>query len=161
MSPRHARYLQLLAVPSYVNVQYDVATGGLMATHVLHNFDRTRGHYEKEVQQLLFDAGHEVILESEFPTPGQKKPDGKLNGLPFEIKSVESAGHNAIKRKLNESLSQGCRHVVLYYPNPLIYSRAEIEGGCARYLGIIQHDGKADILENIWMVVSSCVFEFV
>ena len=148
------QYHKLKRNPLYVDVHYDAQTGGLQATHVEHRFDPKRGYYEKYIQELLFAHGHKVILESEvLQLQNVKTPDGSLNDRIFEIKAIEGTGHNNIKRKFNEAHSQGCEHVVLYYPNLSLYNEIALHIGYGKYQGVLRQHKLSDTLSHIWLVV--------
>ena len=79
-------YKRLRSDKNYIDVVFCTETGGLMATHKEHNFDKHKGHYEKEVQYIGFKYGNSVILESEKGNVlGKSYPDGLWNGKDFEI----------------------------------------------------------------------------
>lgn len=128
-------YERLKKDSDYSNVQYN-EKGGVMATHKDHSFDPNRGHYEKEVQKILFDNGDAIILENESGEPGQKFTDGYLNGVKTDIKAIEGSGKNNIKNKLNEARSQGAESVVLYFPKSELFSNERLQEGIKKFRGV-------------------------
>lgn len=142
---------------NYTNVRFNEKTGALQATHRDHTFDQNKGHYEKKVQQLLYEHGNMVILESEKKAEGIKTPDGSLNGSVFDIKAVEGTGKNNIKHKLNEAVGQGCSHVVLYFPDASLYDTKFVTDSYAKYKGVLVKEGKMDKLQHIWIVVGNSI----
>ncbi len=120
-----------------------------------HNFDPAFGALERQAQVVLFNHGHTVILKSERATVfGRKMPDGILNGNVFEIKAVLGTGKNNIKNKLLQSRSQGCSHLVLYYPVQSLFSMAAFTNGFQKYKGVLRIAGDSDPLINIWAIVA-------
>lgn len=158
MSERLKAYLELLKDNSYVDVRYNPINEGLMATHVEHKFHPHTGRYEKEAQRVLFEKGNKVILGSEVAPEGVKTPDGYLNDTIFDIKAVLGLGRNNIKNKLNEARSQGCRHVVLYYPPELDYEATVVDEGYYKYRGALRKAGLADPIQHLWVVKDDSVF---
>ncbi len=103
--------------PDYTDVKFDAKTGGLMATHKLHNFDKKGGEYEKQAQITGSKAGHSVIFEQERNITG-KKTEGKWDGLFFEIAGRETATENNVLKGLKHCASkQKTEIAVLVFPN--------------------------------------------
>ncbi|RYD52044.1 MAG: hypothetical protein EOP52_07650 [Sphingobacteriales bacterium] len=149
---------KLFANPEYYDVVFDPLTSGLKATHIHHNFDPAFGELEKEARDILYRHGHTVVLESERATElGRKIPDGLLNGNIFEIKTVLGTGKNNIKHKLLESRSQGCSHVILYYPIQSLFSHESFDTGYRKYKGVLKMDGSTNPLTSIWAIVSGTI----
>ena len=152
---REQEYNDFLSDKSYTDVLFNIATGALQATHLEHNFDRVKGYYEKHVQKIIYDNGNKIILESERKAPGIKTPDGTLNDIVFDIKSVEGTGKNNIKNKFNEAASQGCEHLVLFFPNADLYNQITIIQGYEKYRGVVKKEKKKDKLKYVWIIVNN------
>ncbi|PXV61177.1 hypothetical protein CLV62_12510 [Dysgonomonas alginatilytica] len=120
--------------PDYTNVEHN-DNGGVKATHKDHSFHPTKGHYEKEVQDILYKNGDVIILENEKGEPGKKFSDGYLNGVKTDIKAVEGSGKNTIKRKFQEAQSQEAESVILYFPDKELFSMERISKGLAMFKG--------------------------
>lgn len=119
---RTADYKKYKADENYTDVKMNDA-GGLKATHKLHNFDKKRGHYEKEARDILFNKGYKVILEKELPAAGEKTEDGvrhidgMLNDKSFEQATILGHGKNSIKHALQHAAGKNAEVPVLYFPN--------------------------------------------
>lgn len=115
---RSSKYDQLNENPNY----YDVKLGdnfGLKATHIDHNFDDRTGQNEKDVQNIGFQLGHEVIFEAE---PGKlqnvKYTDGTWDGKLFEIATAETATSSNFRNALKHCASKGKTEIaIIYVPN--------------------------------------------
>ena len=116
---REQKYQRLLTDPDYKNVAFDKANGGLKATHIHHNLDKKGGIYELAVQNAGFNAGHEVILESEwFKGFGVRSTEGIWDGRQFEVAGCETATSNNILRGLKHCASKKETQIaVLDFPN--------------------------------------------
>lgn len=153
-----ALYRRLLLDKDYVDVRFDVKSGGVSAVHKYHRFDQQRGpygtkrgEYEKRAVDVLRRKGNIVLLDSERPMLGTKTPDGILNGTLMEIKAVESAGHWAIRRKLFQAAMQGAACVILYFPERGLYSSKRIQDGLEMFLNDPQN--KSDLQGQISRIV--------
>lgn len=116
---RHqADYQKLVDNPEYRDVVFNKLNGGLMATHVEHNFDKQRGHYETSAQKAGYHTGYKVILEKEDHTKAHKKnTDGTWNNKPMEIAASETATNNNIRDKLKHCARKpNCKVAVLLFP---------------------------------------------
>jgi len=136
-----ALYRRLLLDNDYVDVRFDVRSGGVSAIHKYHRFDQQigpfgikRGDYERLVAGILLQKGFVIILGSERATSGIKTPDGTLNGTIMDIKTVESAGRWAIKDKLHAATKQGVETVILYFPIKSLFSEERIRVGWNKHL---------------------------
>lgn len=111
-------YERLKADPDYQDVEFNPENGGLKATHIEHNFDKDTGQYEKNVQDIGFNAGHAIILEAEPGDVHRKKyTEGTWNGLQFEIAGRETGTSNNIKRGLEHCADKRETEIaVLYFP---------------------------------------------
>jgi SPP1 gp7 family putative phage head morphogenesis protein len=112
---RRKDYLKLKKDENYKDVAFKEDNGGLKGTHINHQFDKKKGYYEKEVQNILFESGDKVILGDE-KTGNGKHPEGYLNDKIFEIKTIESLTSGSIKRNLELSARKNIDTVVLYFP---------------------------------------------
>lgn len=131
---RAAEYDDLKKDENYNDVAFNKNTGGLKATHKLHNFDPNRGHYEKEVRDILFAKGNKIILENESTGEG-KKVDGFLNDLKADISTIIGTGKNTTTRALLHSKSKGADTAILYYPEESNYSPEKVNNAIARFKG--------------------------
>lgn len=104
--------------PFYTDVRVDPTSGGMVATHILHHFDRRGGVYEKMVLQAGLTAGHTVILEAEDDSRyGERNVDGLWDGMFFEVVGCETATANNILRGLKHCASKVFTEVaVLVFP---------------------------------------------
>ncbi|MBD5217641.1 MAG: minor capsid protein [Bacteroidales bacterium] len=114
-----AEYERLKADPNYTDVEFDPVSGGVQASHIGHNFDKSGGEYERNVQLAGFRAGHVVIFESEPGNIfGKKYTEGTWDGLQFEVAGRESATANNIKRGLEHCADKKTTKIaVLDFPN--------------------------------------------
>lgn len=136
---RKSEYNALRKDKNYTDVRYN-DKGGLMATHKKHTFDRHKGQYEKDVQKVLFDNGHKIILESETGKAiGQKYTDALLDKLKAEIKTIEGDGKNTIKRAMQDAKKQGAESIILYFPDNGKFSMARLADSIAAYNGQTKH----------------------
>jgi hypothetical protein len=130
------QYNKLKEDKNYFNVVYSEETGGLMATHKEHCFDPKRGIYEKMVQQIGFENGYAVILESEkCKRLGERYPEGTWNGQTFEIGTSLGTGKNNIKAILNHAREKKVKIAIIYFPNEKIYSYKRLQDGVSKYYG--------------------------
>lgn len=136
----YQEFLRLINNPDYYEVAFDERSGGVSGIHRGHKFDKQigpfgyrRGEYEKMVCSVLRRNGYRVLLESERSRDNVKNNDGLLNDLPMDIKSVESNGIWSISSKLREAEKQGARVVILYFPDPTLYSKNRVLDGISKY----------------------------
>ena len=134
-------YLRLISDPDYVEVTFDDQSGGVSAVHREHRFDKQvgpfgfrRGDYELNVITVLRSNGYRIVLEAENSREKIKCRDGLLNDMPMEIKSVEGNGAWSISSKLLEAEKQGAQVVVLYFPEPSLYSKDRVLDGIGKYV---------------------------
>ncbi|MDR2764736.1 MAG: DUF935 family protein [Tannerella sp.] len=142
--------------PDYTDVKFDPKTGGLYAEHTQHNFDPNRGKYEREAAKVLYNYGRKIIFASERAPRGIKTPDGTLDDIPFDIKSIEGTGENNIKHKFNDAHRQGVETVVLYFTDKKYFSEDRILKGYKKYLGAV----KNDTIKNILYIVDGKLHRF-
>lgn len=159
-----ALYRRLLLDKDYVDVRFDVLSGGVSAIHKYHRFDQQsgpygikRGEYEKLAVNTLRRKGHVVILGSEREKPGVKMPDGTLDGLVMDIKAIESDGRWTIKKKMHAATKQGAKVLVLYFLNPVLYSRDRIESGWTSFSGDLDSQRYPQTLRRVVFVVGNKV----
>lgn len=119
---------------NYTDVVFDKKTGGLKATNKRHNFDKRKGHYEKEVRNILFKNGHKIILEDETTGTG-KKTDGYLNNYSTDISTILGTGKNTIVRALLHTKSKVADTAILYFPDTTNYSSNKLNNAIARFNG--------------------------
>lgn len=62
---RRKEYIAYLQNPNYLDASFNFDNGGLKALHRQHNIDSDKGWYETFVQDIGYQNGHNVILESE------------------------------------------------------------------------------------------------
>ena len=155
----YTEYLRLLQDEDYLDVTYDNESGGVSAVHRLHKFDKQvgpfgcrRGDYEIRVVSVLRTNGFRVLLESEESPFYTKNNDGLLNDSPMDIKTIESTGVWSISTKLRESEKQGANVVVLYFPDPTLYSNERVLDGISKYENNPQIQAKKTITECIVIV---------
>lgn len=134
---RRNEYQRLLNDPDYTDVEYNEENGGLKATHVDHNFDKTTGWYEKNAQNAGFKNGHSVILEEELQDIYKHKScEGLWDGLPFEIAGAETGTANNIRNALKHCASKpDTRIAVLFFPYDNFTSQ-DFNDGYAKFVGL-------------------------
>lgn len=141
---RYAEAKRLRETGEYYDIAVNPNGYGLKATHKSHNFDKNKGWYEKDVQNIGFNAGHSVILEAELDNIfGKRHTEGTWDGFVFEIASRETATVNNIKRGLEHCADKKTTEIaVLHFPdggfNPDNFNKA-----LHRYKGLEKlHDGQ-------------------
>lgn len=158
-------YQRLKKDKNYFDVVFDKSTGGMKATHNLHNFNPKKGHYEKEAMEILFKKGNGVVFESEIALLGDTTPDGLLNNIVFDIKSIEGQngilGKNNLKNKLIEGNRQGCKNVTLYFPDKNLYENGDqIRNAINRYLFNCKDKNIKPLIDDVWVVVNDEIKKF-
>lgn len=131
----YVSYLKYKKNKDYTNVLFDKKTGGMQATHKLHNFNKDTGKYEKFLRELFYKNGDSIILTNESSRIEGKKIDGFLNGKSFDISSILGEGKNTIKRALNHSKNKPAEVAILYFPNAENFSMERLENGINMYNG--------------------------
>lgn len=134
---RQIQYNALVNNESYYRVAYNSETGGLMATHIEHNFDKVGGEYEKQAQRIAFKEGHSVILGKETGGGlGVRYTEGLWDGLEFELSGRETATENNIFRGLKHCAQKRSTEVaVLYFPNGG-FENTVLDKAIRRYKGL-------------------------
>ena len=145
----------------YIDVRFDIMSGGVSAIHKYHRFDQEkgpygvkRGDYEIKVVDILRRKGYSIILETERAAAGVKTPDGFINGLLMDIKAVESSGRWAIKDKFHAATKQGVESLILFFCQRDLYSLERITDGWKKYL---QDESAQKYVQSIRQVL--CVLE--
>ena len=137
----YQEYLRLLHDPNYSDVSFDEQSGGISAIHREHKFDSEIGafgikigEYERITVDILRKRGHCITLESELAPNGVKTPDGFLDGIIMDIKSIDGFGKWAVKDKLHNATKQGVECVILYFHKKQLFSLGRIEDGWDKFL---------------------------
>lgn len=134
----YQEYLRLLKDPNYYDVTFDNQSGGVSAIHKEHQFDKSagpfgyaRGLYEKESVRVLMQNGHSIILGPELSSGAEvcKTFDGYLDGLPAEIKAIESNGRWATRTKIEKADRQGALMIILYFPKNELFTESRVIQG--------------------------------
>ena len=94
---------------------------------------------KKEVQDLFFKKGDEIILTSENPQIPGKKTDGTLNGKTFDISSILGSGKNTIKRALNHSKDKLADIAILHFPDAEAFEYERLETSIRMFNGQTQY----------------------
>jgi hypothetical protein len=160
IADNRAEYVRLKNDSNYTDVKFSENTGGLLAIHKDHNFDSAigrfgipRGDYERIVAEVLYNYGRSVVLQSEQLGENEKTPDGLLDGHVFDIKTIEGAGKNTIKRKFAEASLQECRTIVLYFHEQNTFSLQRIIDGYSHYL----RNSNSKRINTVYYIVGSKV----
>ena len=137
----YQEYIRLLNDSDYIEVTFDDQSGGVSAIHSSHRFDKQigpngikRGYYEYHVLNVYRKAGHSVILLKESEEVGKKQYDGLLDSIPCEIKTIERIGRWTIRTKIGDAIKQGAIIVVLYFPEPMLFSQELVQNGWKDYI---------------------------
>ena len=130
-------YKELKNNPEYKDVEFDVATAGVRATHKEHNFDAKKGYYETMVQDVGYKSGHKVILEKEVHNIYKKRnTEGTWDGMLFEIGAAENATEDNIRNALKHCASKpGAEVAVIFFPEKP-FDAAAFERGYSRFRGL-------------------------
>lgn len=148
-SEKHAerwfKFYDLQKNKEFTDVAFNMDNLGVKATHIEHNFNKHTGKYEKEVQDLFYNNGDEIILTSESSKIEGKKVDGLLNGETFDISSILGEGKNNIKNALNHSKSKRAEIAVLHFPDAKLFSLQRLETGVKMFKGQSDYEFKTII----------------
>jgi len=155
-------YERLKKDPDYRDVKYDEKSGGVKGTHKDHNFDKSKGKYEKNTRDIGFYNGHSVILESEKGKGiGENYTEGLWNGSKFELAGCEHTdNNNNILRGLKHCASKSeTETAVLYFPNGG-FIEGDVKRAINRYYGLKQTlgDGFKDF-SSIYVVADDKVWK--
>ncbi len=141
-------YEELKKDKDYINVCLDKTSGGVKASHLLHNFNHDTAREELKVQDILHKEGNSVILDKELPAKnekiidGIKIPDGTFNGYMMDISTIKGAGKNAIKRALHHTEKKGAEVAILYFKEKSFFSEELLNTGIAKFYGISKYQFK-------------------
>lgn len=128
-------YVSLKNNKHYNSVEFDEKTGGLKAVHKGHNFDKKKGHYEKEVADVLFKNGNKFIFKKESDC-SEKKTDALLNNKQAEITACETATENNIIKGLKHCRKNGKTEIaILYFPKSP-FEKQNFDNALKRYNGL-------------------------
>ena len=146
-------YERLSKDEKYKDVEYDPASGGMKATHIGHNsksndaqilrWNMTGADLEKEVQRLLFESGHSVVLCDESKKKGGNvltALDMLLDGIMMDIRSVtkrkmhygshlSAKNKQLIKYNARSDVQIPADSVCLYFHDGSMYHPSKITKG--------------------------------
>lgn len=159
----YQEYLRLKADSNYYDVYFDEYSGGFIAIHKEHMFDKqvgpfgySRGRYEIDIAYILERNGHSVILESEYPNgPGIKTCDATIDGFRAEFKTIESVGRWTIRTKIADAVKQGAEIVVLYFPDSIIYSKSCVLKGWREFISYFNKQENIPVIQILCLVDKS------
>ena len=154
LSEREKRYIDLSRNRDYTDVAFNRVNGGLKATHIYHNFDKSKGWYERTVQDVGFTNGHSVVLESEIGKQiGERYTEGEWNGRLFEIGAAETATSNNIKSALNHCSSKPeCKTAIVFFSTEDV-DMSQIRRTLSRWFGLIRSGAKGAVdFEEIYFI---------
>lgn len=169
MEQRRELYLKYKADGQYKDVMFDEKSGGLSAVHIKHKFSSekslidpsiSKGEYEKQCVRVLRDKGHVIILESEIKGNYVKTPDGFLDGILMDIKSIEGFGKYAVKDKLHGATKQGVECIILNFPQKSLYSPERISAGWEMFLNDKDSQRYVQTIKRVVCVVENDVIEW-
>lgn len=133
---RHDEFVKYLKNNDYKDQKFDWESLGYKATHNDHNFDKSTGKYEKDVQNAGFKNGDCVIFEAEHGKPdGQNYTEGLWNGYNFEIGSSLGDGKGNIKGILKHCKNKNAQIAVVNFPKPEIFSLNRLITGVKMFEG--------------------------
>lgn len=139
-------YDKLKADNNYTDVEFDEKTGGLKATHVKHRFDKNKGFYERNVQDIGYKNGYSVLLEKEESSEiGHKFTDGLWDGKKCEIAGAETATKSNIKKALIHCASKRETEIAIVYFPKIQPSEDIIQEGVAKYIGLLKNGADGTI----------------
>ena len=123
--------------PNFEDVFYDEKTGGITAKHILHNFDKVGGEYEKNVRDAGVAAGHSVIFGIERgDVKNLRSTEGLWDGLQFEVAGRETGTINNIKRGLEHCADKKTTEIaILDFPKGN-FNIDNLNKAIARYKGL-------------------------
>jgi hypothetical protein len=160
MNDNFSEYIKLKTNNNYIDVVYNNENGGLMATHKEHCFDKDKGYYEKNVQEIGYKYGHIVILEKEDHSLYKvKHTDGTWDGKIFEIVGVETGLENNIRNGLKHCAKKPNTEIaVLYFPSTN-FNVKNFEKGLSKYNGLINTNQYVKFLEIICISDGKIVYK--
>lgn len=115
MASRRSEYDSLVASGDYRSSYFD-NSGGFVVTHNKHNeIGDTNLNKEDVAARILAQHGYKIYLMSEYSyITGNKKYDGFADHSMMDIKTINSAGPNTIKRAIEDAAKQKVDVVILY-----------------------------------------------
>lgn len=133
---RRKEYISYSQNSNYLDVTFNYDNGGLKALHRQHNIDSDKGWYETFVQDIGYQNGHKVILESEYSNILHKKfTEGTWDGYKFELATRKTATDNDILRGLKHCADKKETEIaILYFPNGG-FTEDKIQKAIKRYKG--------------------------
>ena len=133
---RKKLYEKLKNNPNYTDVAFNESNGGIKATHVKHNLDKSKGHYEKSAQEIGYQNGEIVILEEEIHSVlNQRNTEGTWNLIPFELAAAETGTSQNIRNALKHCASKPNAEVAVVY-SLIELSTEAINAGLNRFNGL-------------------------
>lgn len=149
-------YIKYKNDADYKDVKFDWETGGVMATHIKHNFAKVGGEYEKDVQSAGFHEGHSVIFTSEQGKPdGEKYTEGIWDGLTFEIGTSCGTGKNNIKKILQHCYHKRAQIAVINFKDERYFSVKRLETGINEFYKYCDYQ-----FEHIIYVVNDKIYYY-
>jgi len=141
----------------WIKTGFNEQNGGYAVYHKDHKFDPTlgifgisRGNYEMIVASILVNYGMSVVLDSEKSLKDEdKRKDGFLNGIPFEIKGIEGMGKNNIINDLKDANKKGAEIIVLYYHDKNLFSEKLLQDSYRFYL----RNSKSKRIQHVYFIV--------
>lgn len=155
LSTRRKEFDRLMHSGFYdVSRSYFDPSGGFVATNKEHNeVEDQKIDKEKEATLFLANEGNKVYLDNERATiEFETHNDGRIYNIPMDIKTINEAGKDTIKRQLEKASTQNVKAVVLFQNNPLVdknYVKNQIYGEN----GFIQKSPKKALEKIDWGIV--------
>ena len=173
-------YYDLKHNPEYRDVHIDKKSGGVRATHIGHNDNTGRREFfggtmsgadlERECVELLFRAGHKVILcdESKELTPGERASalDMQLDGLMMDIKSVTGRGwywralikknHQLMKYNSRPDIKEPVQSLCLYFHQASMFNQDNLLRSINKYKHFYGNNGQRipALIKRIYVVIN-------
>lgn len=138
-------YERLKSDKNYKEVKFDSSTGGLMATHIGHNFAKEGGGGLAEIiiQKIGYSAGHSVILGDERNSSG-KNTEGEWDGRKMEISKRNGTSSNNVKKGLIHCAGKpNCEIAILYFDKGK-FDIHVLEKALNRYYGLKDSHSQTD-----------------
>ena len=148
--------------PDYTDVEFDLRSGGVKATHKDHNFHKVGGIFEREVLNAGYKDGNSVILCNEKShVIGQRFTEGLWNGKQFEVAGKQQSREIDYLKALKHCASKHTTKIaVIDLPNGG-FDESILRKAMNRYNGLEKlHDGQYVAFERIIIVQNEkIVFE--
>jgi len=109
---------------------------------------------KKKASKVLSIYGKRVVLESEISEDWIKTPDGLLNEVKFDIKSIEGSSHRIIKEAISKSSKQGAEIVVLYFHDKNMFDMDFVRESYKKYLT----NSKSKRVKKVYCVVGKYLY---